>query len=62
MQNVVERAPAREGCPGTTSVATRASVWEWKSDSGGKILGQARHLGDNVDRTRKRFATDSGLS
>jgi valyl-tRNA synthetase len=37
-------------------------VWEWKAESGGKILGQMRRLGDSVDWGRERFTMDEGLS
>src|SRR5918993_3941021 len=37
-------------------------VWQWKGDSGGKILGQMRRLGDSVDWSRERFTMDEGLS
>ncbi|GAA4509630.1 valine--tRNA ligase [Actinoallomurus oryzae] len=63
-QNVVERELAREGLSrhdlGRDAFVKK--VWEWKSDSGGKILGQMRRLGDSVDWTRERFTMDAGLS
>jgi valyl-tRNA synthetase len=37
-------------------------VWQWKAESGGKILGQMRRLGDSVDWSRERFTMDDGLS
>ncbi|HET9894370.1 MAG TPA: valine--tRNA ligase, partial [Streptosporangiaceae bacterium] len=37
-------------------------VWQWKSEYGGRILGQMRRLGDSVDWTRERFTMDEGLS
>ncbi len=37
-------------------------VWEWKAESGGKILGQMRRLGDGVAWSRERFTMDEGLS
>ncbi|MFM8253957.1 MAG: valine--tRNA ligase, partial [Actinomycetota bacterium] len=37
-------------------------VWEWKSESGGAILGQMKRLGDSVDWSRERFTMDKGLS
>jgi valyl-tRNA synthetase len=37
-------------------------VWQWKAESGGKILDQMRRLGDSVDWTRERFTMDEGLS
>ncbi len=37
-------------------------MWQWKAESGGKILGQMRRLGDSVDWARERFTMDEGLS
>ncbi len=37
-------------------------VWDWKAESGGRILGQMRRLGDGVDWSRERFTMDEGLS
>tara|TARA_B100000949_G_C14281319_1_gene451987 strand:- start:265 stop:2916 length:2652 start_codon:yes stop_codon:yes gene_type:complete len=37
-------------------------VWEWKEDSGGKILNQLRRLGASPDWSRTRFTMDEGLS
>ncbi len=63
-QNVVERELAREGLSrhdlGREAFVER--VWQWKSESGGKILGQMRLLGDSVDWSRERFTMDAGLS
>jgi valyl-tRNA synthetase len=63
-QNVVERELAKEGKSrhdlGREAFAER--VWQWKAESGGKILGQMRRLGDSVDWTRERFTMDEGLS
>src|SRR6202047_336018 len=63
-QNVVERELAREGLSrhdlGREKFVER--VWQWKAESGGKILGQMRRLGDSVDWTRERFTMDEGLS
>src|SRR5215470_7131228 len=63
-QNVVERELAREGLSrhdlGREAFVDR--VWQWKADSGGKILGQMRRLGDSVDWSRERFTMDEGLS
>ncbi len=63
-QNVVERELAREGLSrhdlGREAFVDR--VWQWKSEYGGKILGQMRRLGDSVDWTRERFTMDEGLS
>jgi valyl-tRNA synthetase len=63
-QNVVERELASEGLSrhdlGRDAFVER--VWQWKSESGGRILGQMRRLGDSVDWTRERFTLDAGLS
>jgi len=63
-QNVVERELAKEGLSrhdlGPDRFVQR--VWLWKAESGGKILGQMRRLGDSVDWTRERFTMDEGLS
>jgi valyl-tRNA synthetase len=63
-QNVVERELAKEGLSrhdlGREAFVQR--VWQWKAESGGKILGQMRRLGDSVDWSRERFTMDEGLS
>jgi valyl-tRNA synthetase len=63
-QIVVERELAKEGLSrhdlGRERFVER--VWQWKAESGGKILGQMRRLGDSVDWTRERFTMDAGLS
>ncbi len=63
-QNVVERELARQGLSrhDLGREAFVEQVWKWKADSGGKILGQMRRLGDGVDWTRERFTMDEGLS
>lgn len=37
-------------------------AWQWKRDSGGRIVGQLRRLGYSVDWSRERFTMDVGLS
>ena len=63
-QNVVERELAKEGLSrhdlGRDAFVER--VWQWKAESGGRILGQMRRLGDSVDWSRERFTMDAGLS
>jgi len=63
-QNVVERELAKQGLSrhdlGREAFVER--VWQWKAESGGKILGQMRRLGDSVDWSRERFTMDQGLS
>ncbi|GAA2448523.1 valine--tRNA ligase [Actinomadura vinacea] len=59
-QNVVERELAKEGKSrhdlGREAFVER--VWKWKAESGGRILGQMRRLGDSVDWTREAFTMD----
>jgi len=63
-QNVVERQLASEGTDrfelGRDSFIDR--VWQWKSESGGQIIGQLKRLGASCDWERERFTMDSGLS
>ncbi len=63
-QNVVERELAKEGLSrhdlGREEFVRR--VWQWKEESGGRILGQMKKLGDGVDWSRERFTMDEGLS
>src|SRR5437868_6352628 len=63
-QNVVERELAKEGLSrhDLGREAFLEKVWEWKEQSGGRILGQMRKLGDGVDWSRERFTMDEGLS
>nr|WP_174257652.1 valine--tRNA ligase [Phytoactinopolyspora alkaliphila] len=63
-QNVVERELAKEGVSrhDLGREAFVEKVWEWKEESGGKILGQMRRLGDGVAWSRERFTMDDGLS
>jgi valyl-tRNA synthetase len=59
-QNVVERELAKDGLSrhdlGRTAFVER--VWQWKAESGGRILGQMRRLGDSVDWSREAFTMD----
>jgi valyl-tRNA synthetase len=63
-QNVVERELGNGGMSrhdlGREAFVDR--VWKWKTEYGGRILGQMRRLGDGVDWTRERFTMDDGLS
>lgn len=63
-QNVVERRLASQGLSrhDLGREAFVEKVWEWKAESGGKILGQMTKLGDSVDWSRERFTMDEGLS
>jgi valyl-tRNA synthetase len=63
-QNVVERQLAGQG-QSRHDLGREAfveTVWQWKAESGGAILGQMRRLGDSVDWSRERFTMDEGLS
>ncbi|MEI8356280.1 MAG: valine--tRNA ligase, partial [Deltaproteobacteria bacterium] len=63
-QNVVERQLAAEGKDrheiGREAFIKR--VWQWKSESGGQIIGQLKRLGASCDWERERFTMDEGLS
>jgi valyl-tRNA synthetase len=63
-QNVVERELAKQGKTrfDLGREAFVARVWSWKAESGGRILGQMRRLGDSVDWSHERFTMDEGLS
>ncbi|GAA3393660.1 valine--tRNA ligase [Cryptosporangium minutisporangium] len=64
-QNVVERELAKHEGKSRHDLGREAfveRVWRWKEESGGKITGQMRRLGDGVDWTRSRFTMDEGLS
>tara|TARA_Y100000588_G_C14274234_1_gene933689 strand:- start:3004 stop:5667 length:2664 start_codon:yes stop_codon:yes gene_type:complete len=37
-------------------------VWEWKAESGGRIMNQLRSLGASADWERERFTMDAALS
>ncbi|MGQ4649840.1 valine--tRNA ligase [Lyngbya aestuarii] len=37
-------------------------AWQWKAESGGKIVNQMRNIGVSVDWSRERFTMDEGLS
>ncbi|HID98072.1 MAG TPA: valine--tRNA ligase [Thermodesulfobacteriaceae bacterium] len=63
-QNVVERQLAQEGKSrhdlGREKFIER--VWDWKAESGGRIIGQLKRLGCSCDWSRERFTMDEGLS
>lgn len=63
-QNVVEKQLAEQSLSrhDLSREEFVKKVWEWKTESGGAILGQMRRLGDSVDWTRERFTMDEGLS
>jgi valyl-tRNA synthetase len=63
-QNVVERELAKQA-KSRHDLGREAfveTVWQWKAEYGGRILGQMRRLGDSVDWSRERFTMDEGLS
>ncbi|MGK7922160.1 MAG: valine--tRNA ligase [Trichodesmium sp.] len=64
VQTILERQLKAEGKSrydiGREKFLERA--WEWKADSGGKIVNQLRRLGVSTDWTRERFTLDEGLS
>ena len=63
-QNVVEKQLASEGCDrhalGRDKFVER--VWQWREESGGKIIEQLKRLGASCDWERERFTMDEGLS
>ncbi len=63
-QNVVERMLAAEGKDrhqvGREAFIKR--VWQWKEESGGRIISQLKRLGCSCDWSRERFTMDAGLS
>jgi valyl-tRNA synthetase len=64
-QAVVERQLAERKLPSSREMGREAfikRVWEWKSESGGTIIGQLKRLGASCDWSRERFTMDEGLS
>jgi len=64
-QMVVERQLAAEGNMSRRDMTRDefvAKVWEWKAQSGGRIVHQLRRLGASCDWSRERFTLDEGLS
>jgi valyl-tRNA synthetase len=63
-QMVVERELAKEGKTkhdlGREAFVKR--VWEWKEQSGGRIVEQMKRAGSSCDWSRERFTMDPGLS
>lgn len=64
VQTILERQFAEKGQTreevGREKFLERA--WEWKAESGGKIVGQLLKLGISADWSRERFTMDEGLS
>ena len=64
-QAVVERQLMERQQPGSRDLGREAfikRVWEWKTESGGAIIGQLKRLGASCDWSRERFTMDEGLS
>ena len=64
-QMVVERKLAAEGNESRRDLGRDAfveKVWEWKEQSGGKILEQDKRLGSSMDWTRTKFTLDDDMS
>jgi valyl-tRNA synthetase len=64
-QMVVERQLAERQQPGRREMGREKfleRVWEWKAESGGKIVEQLKRLGASCDWSRERFTLDEGLS
>ena len=64
VQTILEKQLKEEGKSkdqiGREAFLERA--WAWKSESGGRIVGQLRRLGYSVDWSRERFTMDKMLS
>ena len=64
VQTILEKQLKEEGKTrhdlGREAFLERA--WQWKADSGGRIVDQLRRLGYSVDWKRQRFTLDEGLS
>jgi valyl-tRNA synthetase len=64
-QMVVERQLAERKEPGRREMGREKfleRVWEWKAESGGRIVEQLKRLGASCDWSRERFTLDEGLS
>ncbi len=63
VQTILERQLKEEGQTrydiGREQFLERA--WQWKAESGGRIVNQLRRLGLSADWTRERFTLDPGL-
>ncbi|MGF1514113.1 MAG: valine--tRNA ligase [Elainellaceae cyanobacterium] len=64
VQTILERQLKAEGKSrddvGRDRFLERA--WEWKAESGGRIINQLQRLGVSADWSRERFTLDEGLS
>jgi valyl-tRNA synthetase len=64
-QMVVERQLAERQQPDRRAMGRDKfldTVWAWKAESGGTIIGQLKRLGASCDWSRERFTMDEGLS
>ncbi|MGB2220537.1 MAG: class I tRNA ligase family protein, partial [Henriciella sp.] len=64
-QMVVERQLGQDGNQSRLELGREAfldKVWDWKRESGGKILNQLKRLGASCDWENERFTLDEGLS
>ncbi|BDV35482.1 valine--tRNA ligase [Methylocystis iwaonis] len=64
-QMVVERQLMERQEPGRREMGRDKfleRVWEWKAESGGKIVEQLKRIGASCDWSRERFTLDEGLS
>ena len=64
-QMVVERQMMERQEPGRREIGRERfveKVWDWKTESGGRIVNQLKRLGASCDWSRERFTMDEGLS
>jgi len=64
-QAVVERQLMERREPTSREMGREAfikRVWQWRTESGGAIIGQLKRLGASCDWSRERFTMDEGLS
>ncbi|MHA7840588.1 MAG: valine--tRNA ligase [Gammaproteobacteria bacterium] len=64
-QMVVERGLTQQGLPSRQELGRESfieKVWQWKNQSGGRIVQQLRRLGCSMDWEQERFTLDDGLS
>src|SRR5512145_1801930 len=63
-QNVVERKLAADKIDRHQRGREKfiENVWEWKKESGGRIISQLKKMGASCDWDRERFTMDEGLS
>ncbi len=64
-QMVVERQLAAQKQPDRHALGRDKfveKIWQWKAQSGGRIIDQLKRLGASCDWSRERFTMDAGLS